>query len=372
MSATLVIEDLITTFPGTVRPALAGISLEVRAGSCTAVLGPSGSGKSTLLRSVAGLEVPDAGRVVLGGTDLAPIRPEQRGISLVSQRPLLFPHLNVLDNVAFAARVRGVPRREARRDAADFLDVVQLGDLGNRRATELSGGQQQRVALARALAARPGLLLLDEPFSALDPGLRTSMHDLLAEVRRQLSPTLLLVTHDRDEAVAVAERVALLGNGCLLQHAAVQEIYTRPVSLEVNRLMGGLNEVPGTVRGGRHESELGSLALPEDAAGASGPGTLIFRQESIMVSGVDGPGIPAIVSAVKPQGARRILTVQVGGQLLHAEAPWALPVAQGTPVRLQIPRSALWVLPEEPTATTTGSTPNATGDAIDQLVTDHV
>lgn len=370
MSAALVIEGLVTSFPGSVRPALAGISLEVDAGSCTAVLGPSGSGKSTLLRSVAGLEVPDAGRVVLGGRDLAPIRPEQRGISLVSQRPLLFPHLNVLDNVAFAATVRGVLRREARRDAAEFLEVVQLGGLGNRRATELSGGQQQRVALARALAARPGLLLLDEPFSALDPGLRASMHELLAEVRRQLSPTLLLVTHDRDEAVTVAEHVALLGDGCLLQHAAVQEIYTRPASLEVHRLMGGLNEVPGTVVGGRHESVLGSLALPEDAAGVCGAGTLIFRQESIMVNAGHGPGLPAIVVAVKPQGARRVITVQVGGQLLHAEAPWALPVATGTPVRLQIPSSALWVLPQGQSATTADSKVG-TGDAVDELVTDH-
>ena len=180
--------------------ALHDVDLVVPAGAVTAVLGASGSGKSTLLTLVAGLDTPSAGRVLLDGTDQAGIAPERRGTVLVGQRPQLFPHLSVQDNVAFPARVAGSSRRAARTAAREQLERVRLGDHATRGVAGLSGGEAQRVALARALAAGPRVLLLDEPFSALDTTLRAAMHDLLEQIQAEQALTVLLVTHDQLEA----------------------------------------------------------------------------------------------------------------------------------------------------------------------------
>lgn len=351
MSDTLVIEGLSKSFSSSSAPVLNDVHLTLEGGSCTAVLGPSGSGKSTLLRAAAGLEAPDAGRVVLRGADLARVSPEHRGMALVSQRPLLFPHLNVLDNVAFAATIRGVRRRAARADAAHFLDLVQLQGYGRRSVTALSGGQAQRVAIARALAARPSVLLLDEPFSALDPELRSTMHELLAQLRERLAPTILMVTHDRDEAAAVADRIALLSHGRVLQHDRVDLVYSRPASLEVHRLMGGTNEITGIVRDGVHYSALGDLDLPADTDWADGPGVMVIRQESINIQDNSrdpaGPGVPAIVTDIRVLGPRRLVTVEVSGITLQTEAPWGRVLGAGDLVSLSIPVSARAVIPSD-------------------------
>ena len=340
MSSALMIKGLSKSFPGITTPVLTDVSLTVDAGSCTAILGPSGSGKSTLLRTVAGLDVPDAGRILLRGADLTAVSPERRGMAMVSQRPLLFPYLNVLDNVAFAATVRGVRRRAARADAAEFLELVQLGGFGRRAVSALSGGQQQRVAIARALAARPSVLLLDEPFSALDQELRSSMHELLRQLRDRLAPTILMVTHDRDEAAAVADRIAVLSGGRVLQHDPAEMVYSRPASLEVHRLMGGLNEVEGMVRNGVHYSALGDLALPEDTGWPEGPGVLVIRPESISIPDDTRQGLPATVTGLRVLGPRRLVTLSAAGIRLHAEAPWGRPLAVGDRIGIALPLSA--------------------------------
>ncbi len=233
-------------FPGAPAPTLAAVDLHVPAGGCVALLGPSGSGKSTLLRLVAGLDVADAGEVLVDGRSVAGVAPERRGTVLVFQSPRLFPHLSVLDNVAFPLLVAGARRRRAREDAERFLDLVGLAALARRRPSSLSGGQEQRVALARALAARPDVLLLDEPFSALDPAVRTEMHELLAELRAAVEPTILLVTHDRHEAAVVADTVAVLLDGRIAQHGPVAELYTRPVLAGRARLPRWAQRRPGT------------------------------------------------------------------------------------------------------------------------------
>ena len=266
MSAHLLLDGVSKSFSTEHAPALDDVTLEVPAGSCTAILGPSGSGKSTILRVMAGLDFVTGGQVLVNGTDVAGLVPEKRGMGMVFQRPLLFPHLSVLDNVAFAERVSGVSRATARTNAEQYLEMVQLAGYGKRSVQELSGGQEQRVAIARALAAKPEVLLLDEPFSALDPALRTDMHELIADIRAALSPTIVLVTHDRDEASAVADRIAILHQGELLQHDTVEIIYTRPSSLRVARLMGGLNEIAGTVTAGIHSSAMGRVAVGVDVA----------------------------------------------------------------------------------------------------------
>ena len=345
----ITVEGLSKSFPGSTAPVLDEVNLTVETGSCTALLGPSGAGKSTLLRAISGLETADAGRVLVGGRDMAGVRPERRGMAMVQQRPLLFPHMNVLDNVAFAATVRGVPRRTARADAAAFLDLVQLECFGQRPVTALSGGQAQRVAIARALAAKPAVLLLDEPFSALDPELRSAMHALLADLRRRLNPTILMVTHDRNEAAVVAERIALFNGGRMLQHDRIDLMYSRPSSLEASRLMGGANEILGTVCNGCHHSALGVLPLPPDTAWREGPGILLARQESIEVSAADGTGLQATISGLQSLGPRRLVSLDAAGVALHAEVPWGRGLAIGENVKVHVPTSALAVV-EDPGA----------------------
>ena len=359
MSARLSLSGLSRSY-GTARaPALSNLDLTAPAGSCLAVVGPSGSGKTTVLRLATGLDHPDTGDVLLDGRSVLHDPPEHRGMAMMFQRPLLFPHRSVLDNVAFSARVRGASRRRARVEAAQYLDLVHLSGFGSRHPAELSGGQGQRVALARALAAEPQVLLLDEPFSALDPKLRGEMHDLLRQVRAALEPTIVLVTHDQSEAAGLADCVAVLFAGRLVQHAPVDHIYTRPASLVVARQMGGRNEVPGEVRGHHHRSVLGSLALPVDVRPPQGPGVLVFRQESVQVTDADdlAADILGTVTDVRPNGARRLLTVEVvlgAGMraaaqptVIHAETSPGHRAGTGDRVGLRLPPHALAVVPAE-------------------------
>ena len=360
MSAEVTVVGLSKSFLGAVEPVLDNVNLTVEAGTCTALLGPSGAGKSTLLRAISGLERPDAGRVMVGGVDQAGVKPEHRGMSMVQQRPLLFPHLNVLDNIAFAATVRGVGKKAARADAAEFLDLVQLEGFARRPVTALSGGQAQRVAIARALAARPAVLLLDEPFSALDSELRTSMHELLADLRQSLNPTILMVTHDRSEAAAVAEKIALFSCGRLIQHDTVELMYSRPATLEASRLMGGANEIPGTVHQGFHHSALGALRLPDHRTWPPGPGVLLVRQESIDIHRGNEAGLQATVSALRTLGPRRLVRLEAAGIQLHAEVSWGHALAVGDSITVALPTSVLTVVggPQHNNMTTT-TTPAA-------------
>ncbi|MBA3310940.1 MAG: ABC transporter ATP-binding protein [Nocardioidaceae bacterium] len=360
MSAHLTLRGLSRCYGSPARPALSDLTLAVPAGSCLAVVGPSGSGKTTVLRLASGLDRPDAGDVLINGTSVLDVAPEDRGMAMVFQRPLLFPHRNVLDNVAFSARVRGASRRRARIEAAEYLNLVHLSGFGSRHSAELSGGQEQRVALARALAARPKVLLLDEPFSALDAALRSEMQDLVRQVRAALDPTIVLVTHDQNEAASLADCVAVLSSGRLVQHDPVERIYSRPTSLVAARQMGGRNEVPGEVRGHHHHSVLGSLALPVDVRPSQGPGVLVFRQESVQVSDPDdlGAEIQGLVKAVRPTGPRSLLTIEVadgGGPKavqqtveIHAETPPGHHAEVGERVGVRLAPHALAVVSPAP------------------------
>jgi len=359
MSARLELRGLSREYGGSMAPALWDLHLTVPAGSCTAVVGPSGSGKTTVLRLTSGLDRPDSGDVLVDGQSVLAVAPEQRGMAMVFQRPLLFPHRNVLDNVAFSALVRGVSRRHARAEAAEYLALVHLSDLARRHPTELSGGQAQRVALARALAARPRVLLLDEPFSALDAPLAQEMHELVREVRYAVNPTIVLVTHDQAEAAALSDRVAVLSAGRLMQHDELDQIYNRPASLVVARQMGGRNEIPGVVQGHHHRSALGNLRLPVDVRPRQGAGVLVFRHEAVHVTDPADSGADAIgtVTALRPVGARRLLTVEVVpvaatpergcSVLVHAETPPGHRATVGDQVGLRLSPHALAVVPPD-------------------------
>ncbi|MGZ0712768.1 ABC transporter ATP-binding protein (plasmid) [Coraliomargarita sp. W4R53] len=322
-------------------PALANVDLDLVAGTRTAILGPSGSGKSTLLRIIAGLDDPSIGTVMIDGNDVAGVVPERRGIGMVFQRPLLFPHLSVLDNVAFAMRAAGASRADSRQRAQPYLDLVQLGEYGSRSASSLSGGQQQRVAIARTMAARPSILLLDEPFSALDPALRADMHALLAELRAELPPTMVVVTHDRDEAAAVADRLVVLAHGEVLQHDTVDRIYHRPVSLAVARFMGGRTAIGGVVAGGVHDSALGRVSVDRETP--VGEGLLVIRQESVQIC--EGGEYSGVIAGVSRMGARREATIARGSAELVADLPAATPARVGDTVNFSFAPGAASVVP---------------------------
>lgn len=203
---------------------------EIRDGEFFALLGPSGCGKTTTLRLIAGLEAPEAGRILFDGRDVTGVPPEKRNAAMVFQNYALFPHLNVFDNVAFGLRARKMPRLEVVARVAEALGYVQLEDLAKRRVTELSGGQQQRVALARSLAVHPDILLLDEPLSNLDAELRHATRHQLAALHQRLKITAIYVTHDQEEALDLADRIAVLKDGVCHQVGAPDEILGRPAT----------------------------------------------------------------------------------------------------------------------------------------------
>ncbi|MFI1864796.1 ABC transporter ATP-binding protein [Streptomyces jumonjinensis] len=261
---------------------LDGLDLTVPDGELAAVLGPSGCGKTTLLRVIAGFAVPDAGEVVLGGRTVSGpgvhVPPERRGVGIVAQEGALFPHLSVARNVAFG--LTGSGRAERRARTAEMLELVGLGGYGERMPHELSGGQQQRVALARALAPRPALVLLDEPFNALDSALRAGLRSDVRAALRAAGATALLVTHDQEEALSAADRVAVIRDGKVVQSGTPQELYARPADPWVASFVGDAVLLAATAEGDRATTALGSLALTAPAS-APGEGTVVLRPEQL-------------------------------------------------------------------------------------------
>ena len=227
------------------------LSLDIPAGTLLALIGASGSGKTTTLRMVAGYDTPDAGKVLLDGKDITPLPPQARDFGMVFQHYALFPHLKVGENVAFGLEARGVNKTDREARANKALATVGLGGAGDRTVQSLSGGEQQRVALARALVIEPRVLLLDEPLSILDPTLRRSMRDELRAMLHRLGVTALFVTHDQEDAFAVADRVALLAKGKLLQAGSPEELYDSPASRAVAEFIGRAALVPATFDGAR-------------------------------------------------------------------------------------------------------------------------
>ena len=270
----------------------------------TVVAGPSGAGKSTLLRLVAGLISPDAGTIRLGGRILhdadhgLSIPSYQRDISLVFQDYALFPHLSVRENVAYGLVARHVRRAERQQRVAAMLERLGIASLAHARPPLLSGGQRQRVALARALAIDPQLLLLDEPFSALDPSLRASVREEVRGILSETGITTLLVTHDQEEALSVADQVAVLRDGVVAQFGTPQRLYTDPVDLEMARFLGDANLVDGTIEGQLVLTPLGALAVrpPRNAAAlVGGPAVVLVRPEQIAISAAGAAGAPGRV-----------------------------------------------------------------------------
>lgn len=251
------------------QPLLCGVSFTVQAGETVCLLGPSGSGKSTLLRIIAGLEAPEAGQVLWQGEDLAAVPVHQRHFGLMFQDYALFPHRTVAENVAFGLRMQGLPRAEIARRVEEALARVNLREFAHRRVTDLSGGEQQRVALARALAPRPRLLMLDEPLGALDRALREQLSEFLRTLLHESGIPTIYVTHDQEEAFAIADRLILLHEGRVVQAGPPDAVYARPATPWVARFLGLTNLLPARVQSRqplRLETALGVLDLAPEAA----------------------------------------------------------------------------------------------------------
>ena len=317
------------------RAVLRDLALTVPAGSFTAILGASGSGKTTLLRIIAGFERADGGTVLIGG-ELAEdaggtwLAPEQRHIGYVPQEGSLFPHLTVRRNIGF-----GLARAEIRSGRVDeLLELVGITGLGGRYPHELSGGQQQRVALARALAVRPRLLLLDEPFSGLDASMRASVRADVRELVRAAGTTAVLVTHDQEEALSLADQVAVIRDGCIGQYGTPRDVYSRPIDPELAGFLGEANLVRGVVAGAYARTDLGALELDERVAVGGGEVLVLVRPEQVELRAPGGDeGLPGEVVALEYHGhdavvhvrlattPQSVLVVRVAGQV--AERPGA-------------------------------------------------
>lgn len=350
----LTLRGVSKTYPGVL--ALDSVDLDVAPGELMAVLGPSGCGKTTLLRSVAGFERIDTGRITLADKVVSlgalHLPAQRRGVGVVPQEGALFPHLNVADNVAFGLNRGWVYRRSSGRTAsvvAELLDLVGLAGLGSRQPHELSGGQQQRVALARALAPNPALVLLDEPFSALDAGLRAELRRDVRRVLAERGTTALLVTHDQGEALSIADRVAVMNQGRVVQTGTPEELYTRPADAWVAEFVGDASWLAGTSVGNDFACTLGTLHVR--VPGPAGPARALIRPEQVVI----GPdGVPARVQRVDFHGHDAMVALQLSGGALvwsRLAQPVQLPAA-GQDVRVHAFGEALLVepAPAEPAA----------------------
>jgi ABC-type Fe3+/spermidine/putrescine transport system ATPase subunit len=270
--------------------AVDNVSVEVGPGELLAIVGASGSGKTTTLRIAAGYESPDSGTVMLGGTDLTHVPPERRGFGMVFQHYALFPHMPVEENVAFGLEARGVGKTERLGKARAALESVGLAGAGSRAIQSLSGGEQQRVALARALVIEPRALLLDEPLSNLDPTLRQAMRDDLRAMLRRVGVPALFVTHDQEDAFAIADRIALLRKGKLLQRGTPEELYNAPVSREVAAFIGRGAIVPAVDRGATAIVTIGSVSRelsvtrPQGSAARFEDAYVVMRPDALQLS----------------------------------------------------------------------------------------
>ena len=288
--------------------ALRDVSFQVHAGELVALLGPSGCGKTTLLRIVAGLEAADRGRVLFDGQDVGGRKAGERRVGFVFQHYALFRHMSVFENVAFGLRVRPRPNRPSNEDISkkvtDLLNLVQLDYLGDRHPAQLSGGQRQRVALARALAVEPRVLLLDEPFGALDAKVRQELRRWLRRLHEDIHLTSVFVTHDQEEALELADRVVMMNEGRVEQDGSPADVCERPASAFVMNFLGSVNIFHGRVAQGR--ATLGPLSVdyPEHAGAESRPAAGYARPHELEVTrGDGGGGLWAVLSAVSPAGA---------------------------------------------------------------------
>jgi len=348
------LEKLRRVFAGTV--ALDELSLTITPGELVALLGPSGCGKTTALRLVAGLDEATSGSVSFGGSDVTHLGANRRGVGMVFQAYSLFPHMTAIQNVAFGLQMRRVNDADRTRRAGEMLELVGLSGFADRYPQQLSGGQQQRVALARALAIRPKVLLLDEPLSALDAKVRARLRDEIRRVQLEVGITTLFVTHDQEEALAIADRVGVMNKGRLEQLGPPTVVYSRPATSFVAEFVGLTNRLDGTVKDG--VVEVRGLRIPlVKPDTADGPATALIRPEAVSIAtdGAESGPLTGTIIAVSFLGATSRVTVDLGDAIVLAQMPTSDvgSHAAGTRVKLQVRPDPVLIAREETAASAT-------------------
>jgi sulfate transport system ATP-binding protein len=307
--------------------ALTGVDLDIESGELIALLGPSGSGKTTLLRTIAGLEFADSGQILFGGENTAGIPVRERRVGFVFQHYALFKHMTVFDNIAFGLQVRKASERPAkdaiRSKVLELLDLVQLPGLDQRYPSQLSGGQKQRVALARALAIEPRVLLLDEPFGALDAKVRKDLRRWLRALHDKTGYTTIFVTHDQEEALELADRVVVMNRGRIEQVGSTDEVYEKPATPFVFDFLGGVNVLPGIARGREIDVVGVNVPLPCGACDHTGAVDIYVRPGDLRVADAAQPGFEAEILSVQRTGpiVRWDIRAKALGQQLEVEIP---------------------------------------------------
>jgi len=321
--------------------AVHGVSLDIESGELVALLGPSGSGKTTILRMVAGLEYADAGAIYFGAENATDIPVRDRGVGFVFQHYALFPHMTVGENIAFGMKVSKVKRSPQAIAARvkELLDLVQLSGLKDRFPGQISGGQRQRVALARALAVDPRVLLLDEPFGALDANVRRDLRRWLRKIHDELGITTLFVTHDQEEALDLADRVVILNKGRIVQEGTPEAVCRNPADAFVMNFLGDANRLDADIRGGKAYVE--DVAFEADGV-ADGGGEILFRPADVTWR-EDGQGIAAkIVRVIDRPDSRRVLVMTGSGQPVEFDTAPEFPHRKGEAGFLQIRRPRVY------------------------------
>ena len=327
--------------------ALEPATLDIARGETLVLLGPSGCGKTTMLRIIAGLEVPDTGgRVLFDGKDMTAVPIERRNVGMVFQSYALFPNMTVSDNIGYGLKIRGIPGKERAARVAELVALTNISGLENRRIDQLSGGQRQRVALARAVAIRPGILLLDEPLTALDAALRDRLRSELNRLLRALGITTIYVTHDQSEAMELGDRVVVMQKGAIAQIGTPREIYFTPKSRFVAEFIGAANIVEAAMEdghlvlpGGRQPIH-GDMDMPTAVA--------MIRPETIRVTAAESASLSGIIDSVSFIGDRQRLVVSgASNRLLTVDAPNTVQVRPGERIGLSISPDAVRLLPPE-------------------------
>ncbi|MEN4920196.1 ABC transporter ATP-binding protein [Achromobacter spanius] len=348
MSALLTIEAVSMRFGA--YQALDHIDLDIRQGEFVALLGPSGCGKTTLLRAIAGFLQPESGRILIEGQDISRLPAHRRPLNTVFQNYALFPHLNVLENVAYGPRRHGASRADAAERARSALDQVGLADFGARYPREMSGGQQQRVALARAIVNQPKLLLLDEPLSALDLKLRKRMQLELKHLQARLGIAFIFVTHDQEEAMTMADRVVVMHAGKIEQVGSGTDIYRQPATRFVAEFIGDANFLAFSARDGALHLDAQGLRIPLHARAAPVRGVAVLRPEDLrLVDDID-TALTGAVTDVINVGSHSLIHVDIGGQILVARHGGIAPsgLVPGATVRVAFLPERLHLIGEQP------------------------
>jgi len=345
----LAIRNLTMRYRGQDQAAISDFNIEVESGSLVALLGPSGCGKTTTMKMIAGLLTPTSGDILFDGQSILSVAPEKRSAVMVFQNHLLFPYMTIAQNVGYGLKIRKMDRATIDQKVKEMLDLVQLPDLDDRMPNELSGGQQQRVALARALVVNPKLLLLDEPLSNLDAHLRFEMRDLIRNIQQKMGITMVFVTHDQEEAVVLADKVALIFDGKLQQYDKPIAFYEQPQSRRVAAFFGGVNFFSGQQTEKNFKCDLGNFSAPRTQV-SDGDAILNIRPEDVRLSSKDESNTFSgkILSQVYV-GTHSRMQVSAHDHQIHlvTDADIVKRYQPGDEITLRFPEEKLWVLPPE-------------------------